>query len=408
MSYQSELQFLLNFFKNHEINVNFYTCDMDFTAIDLHLRKLLGWEQEYAQMKNYIFQQYQPNVIYKIIDQFNCVYYFMQLPEQTASNPLIIGPYMLSHLKQNILMQHLEIYSISLQIFQELQKVFHQIPVLTDDTSLQTFLQTFGEIVWDNADNFQIRFLNYNFEEFPVPLPSKQLLREEYLHFDIQFFKSYSAQENSLIQAVSQGQAAKAEDILSRIYIFSSMETEQNPLYHLKNYATTLNVLFRKTAELNTTNFHQLFSVYSKFIYKIEHCTSPKSCKLLLREIIRKYSILNKNHSMKQYSALVQQVIKQVDTDLTADLSLHTMAAQLNVNASYLSTHFKKVTGTTYTDYVNRKRIDHSLLLLNTSTLQIQTIAQYCGIPDLNYFTKLFKKYIHMSPTSYRKEMLDK
>jgi YesN/AraC family two-component response regulator len=54
------------------------------------------------------------------------------------------------------------------------------------------------------------------------------------------------------------------------------------------------------------------------------------------------------------------------------------------------------------TEYVNRKRVEYALSLLNTTSLQVQTIAQQCGIMDVNYFTKTFKKYIGMTPTRYR------
>lgn len=245
--------------------------------------------------------------------------------------------------------------------------------------------------------------MNYENELQLLPMTKES---EEYSFLEVQHLETYLVQENSLIQAVSQGQTAKAEDILSVIY---SLVQEEDPrLQHMKNYAVSLNTLLRKFAEFNMINTYQFLNVYSKLNHKIEDCTSPEACYILLREMVRKYCFLAKNHSMKQYSALVQQVIKYVDTDLTADLSLHAAAEHLNVNASYLSTHFKKITGCSYTEYVNRKRIDHSLLLLNTTPLQIQTIAQYCGIPDLNYFSKLFKKYIHQSPSAYRKDLLKK
>lgn len=105
---------------------------------------------------------------------------------------------------------------------------------------------------------------------------------------------------------------------------------------------------------------------------------------------------------MKGYSLLVQKVITRIDSDLTTDLSLKTQAHLLDVNPSYLSTLFKKETGLTLTDYVNKKRVENAVFLLNTTTMQIQTIAQYCGIADVNYFTKIFKKYIGKTPKEYR------
>ena len=40
--------------------------------------------------------------------------------------------------------------------------------------------------------------------------------------------------------------------------------------------------------------------------------------------------------------------------------------------------------------------------MLRSGTLQVQTVAQYCGIPDVNYFSKLFKRYTGVSPKEFR------
>lgn len=79
-------------------------------------------------------------------------------------------------------------------------------------------------------------------------------------------------------------------------------------------------------------------------------------------------------------------MILKIDADLTADLSLSKIAEDLNINASYLSRLFKQEIGVTLTDYVSRKRVDHGLLLLNSTKLQIQTIAtlsRLTYLPDL-------------------------
>lgn len=406
MSYQKELQFLLHFFNNHKINTCFNPQKNDIYCLDLHLRQILDREQDYIQMIDFVSKRIKPNTIFKIIDQFHCVYYCMELPNETSNTPLIIGPYLQTHPNSELLYHYVELYSISPPTFQKLWETFSQIPVFIDDTSIQTIIQTFGETVWNGKTNFKYQILDNNLEEslyhaFP---PSVKL--ENYYHFDTQFIESYLAQENALIQAISHGQTQVAENILSSMGTFAVVDTSPEMLRNMKNYAITLNGLFRKTAELNNINTSQIVNISSKFYQKIELCSSPEAFYTLLREMVRKYCLLTKNHTMKEYSLLIQQAIKYIDMDLTADLSLHTMAKKLNSNASYLSTQFKRVTGSTYTEYVQHKRIEHSLFLLNTTSLQIQTIAQYCGIPDLNYFSKLFKKIVGLSPSAYRKEFL--
>ena len=134
----------------------------------------------------------------------------------------------------------------------------------------------------------------------------------------------------------------------------------------------------------------------------IESLQNEAAVYTLGKEMVHKYCLLVKNHSMKGYSLLIRKILTRIDVDLTADLSLKTQAELLNVNPSYLSTLFKKETGYTLTEYVNKKRIENAILLLNTTAMQIQEIAQYCGIPDVNYFTKIFKKQIGKTPKEYR------
>ena len=121
--------------------------------------------------------------------------------------------------------------------------------------------------------------------------------------------------------------------------------------------------------------------------------------------MIRKYCLLVKNHSLKDYSLLIQKVIARIDVDLTADHSLKIYANLLSVHPSYLSSLFHKETGLTLTEYVNQKRVEHGVFLLNTTKMQIQMIAQQCGIPDINYFTRIFKKQYGITPSEYRKSL---
>ena len=178
-----------------------------------------------------------------------------------------------------------------------------------------------------------------------------------------------------------------------------------DPVRNAKNYAIILNTLLRKATEEGGVHPIHIDKISSTFAKKIELQTSEKGSSQLFKEMVRKYALTVKNHSLKGYSKMVRRVMIQVDTDLASDLSLSSQAILLNVNPNYLSTVFKKETGHTLTEYVTGKRIEHAVFLLNSTNMQIQTIAQYCGIPDISYFTKTFKKYIGKSPTEYRNEI---
>jgi len=108
---------------------------------------------------------------------------------------------------------------------------------------------------------------------------------------------------------------------------------------------------------------------------------------------------------MKDYSPLVRKVLLHINADVATDLSLKAQAERLHVNPSYLSALFKNEVGCTLTEYVTQKRIAHAILLLNSTELQIQTIAHDCGITDVCYFSRTFKKLVGKTPSEYRESI---
>ena len=138
---------------------------------------------------------------------------------------------------------------------------------------------------------------------------------------------------------------------------------------------------------------------------QIENIRTIKQSISLQEEMIRSYCLLVKRHSLNKYSYYVGQAITLVQHDLTADLKLKTIAEKLNVNSSYLSTLFHREYGCTLTEFVNKERMNRGILLLQMTTKPIQDIAAECGIQDVNYFIKLFKKQTGFTPNRYREQI---
>lgn len=209
--------------------------------------------------------------------------------------------------------------------------------------------------------------------------------------------------ENIFIKAVSQGNIKKCEEMLSTSdFTFLTEKRVDDPVRNMKNYSIIFNTLLRKAAEHGKVHPYYIDKISSDFAVKIEQLSSVEEGKKLHFNMMRTYCRLVRLHSSKDYSPIIQKLTTRIDADLTADLSLHTQADELGVNASYLSSLFKKEIGTTYTAYVNKKRIEHAKQLLISTNHQIQNIAQQCGILDLNYFSKVFKKYVSVTPVRYR------
>ena len=124
-----------------------------------------------------------------------------------------------------------------------------------------------------------------------------------------------------------------------------------------------------------------------------------------MREMFSSYCRLVYKHKTKQFSPVVKKTVLVIESDVSAELSLNTLAKKQGVSNGYLSSVFKKETGKTVSEYIRDSRIEHAKYLLNTTHLQIQTIALHCGIMDVQYFSKIFKKQLGKTPKEYRESL---
>ena len=150
-----------------------------------------------------------------------------------------------------------------------------------------------------------------------------------------------------------------------------------------------------------------VFEQLQAFELKITETTSMNELSHLPFDMVRKYSILARNYTYDKYSLLIRNVINYIEQHLSGDLTLSVIAEEFGKNPSYLSTTFRKEMGDTLTNYISRQRIRASLRYFNTTTLSVAEVASAVGIPDFGYFSKLFRRYVGVSPREYKK-MLDK
>lgn len=408
MDHSSALHFTQRLLQNMNLSLNHFK---DLSAfMDNSLQYIRDILNQNIQIKDYIKDlnnTFQANTIYRITDICFCTFLCFQLPHDGEPSYISIGPYRMSELTEQDYRKILNNSKQDPENLPTVKKILEDIPYIPDEQRILHIIDTLGEFLWGSDDNFTLKTLNnFSLEMFDPLIP----IQNESKAFDplnaMKLLEERYSLENQLIQAVSQGQTSKAEHLFTKMSYRTYERHSANPISDSKNYSIVLNTILRKAAELGAVHPYHIDSLANKFAAKIEAAASIGILTRLQSNMVHKYCLLVKKHSMHGYSQTIRKVLIQIDTNLTADLSLHTQASILNINSSYLSTLFKKEVGMTLTDYVNRKRIEHAIFLLNTTSMQIQAIAQNCGICDVNYFTKTFKKHVGKTPKEYRDSII--
>ena len=83
-------------------------------------------------------------------------------------------------------------------------------------------------------------------------------------------------------------------------------------------------------------------------------------------------------------------------------MTLETLAKNVFVSAYYLSHLFRDEMNTTFSDYLAKKRVEEAKRFLK-SGMTVEQASARAGFKDSNYFTKIFKKYVGITPSRYRR-----
>ncbi len=98
-------------------------------------------------------------------------------------------------------------------------------------------------------------------------------------------------------------------------------------------------------------------------------------------------------------SAAVQMAAEHIGD---ADMTLGTIAQSLNISKSHLSRLFRQVTGTAFSEHMQRIRVLRACRLLKETDLSNAEVAQACGMRDVQTFYDLFKENTGMTPHKFR------
>ena len=93
---------------------------------------------------------------------------------------------------------------------------------------------------------------------------------------------------------------------------------------------------------------------------------------------------------------------KYIEENYQHPISIDEISDVCHFSSSHFMKYFKKVMGTSFTDYLNEYRLSMASRLLLSSSDNILEIAAECGYDNLSYFNRLFKKKYGVTPSAYR------
>lgn len=109
------------------------------------------------------------------------------------------------------------------------------------------------------------------------------------------------------------------------------------------------------------------------------------------------YSIIAKNKGR------LQTLFTFVERNYQNEIEIKNMADLANLSLPAFCNFFKKATKMTFTEFVNRYRINKACMLISQDK-SISEACYECGFNNVTYFNKIFKKYIGKTPSQFKGE----
>lgn len=110
------------------------------------------------------------------------------------------------------------------------------------------------------------------------------------------------------------------------------------------------------------------------------------------------------DHRIVTVKSMMEYLRRNYDDDIT----LEQLEKEFGLSRGHICRLFKSITYMTPFAYLNYHRINQSLDFLEHSDDEISVIAMKSGFNNISYYNRTFRKYMHMTPSEFRRSCLGK
>lgn len=248
------------------------------------------------------------------------------------------------------------------------------------DDRFELFLITEGEGVYHLGTKF------YHVKKGDIVLCNSGQLHDEILG------------EKNIISSLGMGITNLRVDELPENHFIGEGE---DPIVHTESFFPVIQSLMN--------NIHHMLSSKKQNIYSCHHIML--SIIALTKNIMEEqkqgmnceYKKGLKKDSFREHTDMLVTSIKEyLDANYREEITLQSISSVFNIDIYYLSHIFKKKFMYSPMQYVHRRRIGEAQTLLICTTRKITEISSEVGFGNPNNFNIQFKKYVGISPLSYR------
>ncbi|MBR3866613.1 MAG: helix-turn-helix domain-containing protein [Butyricicoccus sp.] len=209
--------------------------------------------------------------------------------------------------------------------------------------------------------------------------------------------------ERRLQEHIRSGDKEAAQELLNELLVHIYY-TANGDLSVIKARVRELLVLMNRAAIDGGADVDEIMDLCYRYELEVESLDGIESVNRLIGAVLHKFISFVFDLNDIKHQNVVFQTTAYIKAHLTEKLSLDEVAEHVYLSKSYFCRIIKDELGCTFTEYVNRLRVERSKILLTGTGMPIAEIACAVGFDDQSYFNRIFKKQTGIAPGSYRKK----
>lgn len=236
------------------------------------------------------------------------------------------------------------------------------------------------------------------------------MLRKEYV------YQEYIKREENVLRApynpelefyavIQSGDISKTKELCNSPFKdkqgFGTLS--DNPLQNLKyHFVITIAIIARYCIEggLDVSTAYNLSDFY---IHTADKAKDANTIEALHNNACIEYATRMRNLRKKKITSKpVSRAIDYIVDHLHVKIKLNSLAEHVGLNPSYLSRLFKKETGMSVSEYIQKTKLETAKNMLVYSDYSPAEIASILAFSDQSYFTEVFHKYTGLTPKKYQ------
>ncbi|NBJ94224.1 AraC family transcriptional regulator [Parablautia muri] len=233
----------------------------------------------------------------------------------------------------------------------------------------------------------------------------KELRYIEFLNREMDKRHHTSLEDNLQYDLLRAGDPRAVEESEKILYSGLQGHLSDDPVRNARYIFVCGATLASRTAISGGMPSERAFNISDLYIQKMDKLNTVKEIQKLQVDMFSLYT-----HEMAEldkksvFSKPITLCMDYIYHHLHESIPVQELASVANLNASYLSTLFKKETGITISDYILSKKIEAVGNMLKYSDYTYAEISSFLNFSSQSHFIRAFKKKKGITPKQYREK----